>query len=344
MKTTLPLVVALLSAVSFAQDQAPGPAGELKRFERLIGSWQGKGTVRMAPDADPIPWTCQSTYAWTLGKHFVGVDTLIDFGGAMPPLAFRELLGWDRENQRYVAISVGSTGEGTMSELTFADDDTMVSLVKKAHEGKPLAERSVTTLTKDGMRYSMTTMHATGATIEHVTGTFTRAAKETPVATEATAAMMPVAPAMERMHSVVGTYSFAGEMIMMPGQPAMKIHGTDAFESIFGGSVLRMKTTGTAEGSPDRYEAEGYLVWNEPKQCFDAMTADNMGWIGTMEERVVEDKIIATQACSYMGTPMAQRMVLTLDGNGKLASAEAWALTGTAAPYCSFKGTYTVKK
>ena len=102
-----------------ATPEPPGPAPELKRFERLIGHYTGKGTATMEHGKAPIDWTCKSTYAWTLGNHFVSVDSIVDFGSAMPPLAFRELLGWDREGQRYVAIGVSNEGEGFLNEIVF---------------------------------------------------------------------------------------------------------------------------------------------------------------------------------------------------------------------------------
>ena len=341
-------IASLLLLVPFASAQDPqmqGPAPELKRFERLIGNYTGKGTASMAPGEAPMEWTCQATYAWTLGKHFVGADTVVDFGGAIPALAFRELLGWDRETKRYVVISVGNEGAGTLNEITFPSDDTMVQIVPKKTEGRAGVERHETIFTKDGMKFRLTMLAATGPSIEVVSGSFTRVDKLKPLAVEAAAAMGPLGQPVEKMNRVAGTYAVAGEMIMMPGTPVMKITGTDRCRPIFSGAVLQISTTGKTEGSPDIYEGETFVVWNDDKQCFDAFGADNMGWIGSMEERFLDDgRIVATNMACFMGQPMTQRMLLDLDAAGKITKATAMAMSGASEPYCSFKADYKLAK
>jgi hypothetical protein len=339
-------LLTLFAPLVRAQDAAhSGPAPELKRLERLIGNYTGKGTAVMEPGKPPAEWTCQSSYAWTLGNHFVAIDTAVDFGSAMPPLAFRELLGWDGERKRYVAISVGNTGEGSLDEVTFPSDDTMVQIVSKKGEHGPSAERHETTFTKDGFQFRMTILGSTGAAIEGVTGSFTRVDKLKAHAVEATAAMAPLAAPVARMNKTAGTYEVSGEMIMMPGTPVMKITGTDVYRTIFGGAVLQTSTTGKSEGSPDAYAAENFTVWNADKQCFDSFGADNMGWVGTQELRFLDDgKLVATCNVCFMGQPMAQRMLIELDGAGKITKAKAMALCGASEPYCSFQGTYKLAK
>jgi len=329
-----------------AKDAAPaGPAPELARLERLIGNYTGKGTAVMEPGKAPAEWTCQSTYAWTLGKHFVAVETAVDFGSAIPPLAFRELLGWDGEAKRYVAISIGNTGEGSLGEVTFPSAERMVMIVSKKDANGPAVERHETTFTKDGMQFRMTILGSTGAAIEGVTGSFTRVDKQEPLAIEATAAMAPPAPPLAKMHRLAGTYEFAGEVILMPGTPAMKIRGTDFCRPIFGGAALQISTTGNADGSPDAYAAETFVVWNEGKQCFDAFGADNMGQVGAMEQRFSDDgKIVATGAACFMGQPMVQRMLIELDAAGKMTKATSTTLSGASEPYRSFQGTYKLGK
>ncbi|HEX6813295.1 MAG TPA: DUF1579 family protein [Planctomycetota bacterium] len=336
------LLVPLLSA------QAPEmkPAAELKRFERLIGNFTGKGTAVMEPGKPPIEWTCQATYAWTLGNHFVSADTIVDFGSAMKPLAIRELIGWDRESNRYVAIGVNNEGEGSLNEVVFPNDDTMVQIVTKKAGGAPCAERQETTFTKDGMQFRITVLAASGAPFECVTGTFTRATNLKPVAVEASAAMEPAAEPVVKMTKAAGNYEVRGELVMTPGTAAMKITGTDHCRPIFGGTVLQTSTTGKADGSTEIYQAESFLVWNKAKQCFDQFGADNMGWIGAMEQRFIEGdkKILATCVAPYMGQMTTQRMVIDLDANGKFKKMLTMAMSGASEPYCSFKAEYSPVK
>lgn len=335
----------LIPFVPAQAPEMPGPAPELKRFERLIGSYTGKGTAVMEPGKAPIDWTCQSTYEWTLGNHFVSVNSIVDFGSAMPPLAFRELLGWDGEGKRYVAIGVSNEGEGFLNEIVFPTNDTMVQIVAKKMGGSPCAERQETTFTKDGMQFRMTILGVTGPTFECVNGSFLRADNLKPVAIEASAAMAPAAEPLVKMTKAAGTYEFKGEMIMMPGTPVMKLTGTDNCRPIFGGTVLQTTTTGKSEGSPFTYQAENFLVWNKDKKCFDSFGADNMGSVGSMEQRIVDDgKILMTSLASYGGQMTSQRMVMELDAAGRFKKVMAMAMTGTSEPYCSFKGDYNFVK
>jgi hypothetical protein len=331
----------LLTQFVAAQDaEMPKPAPELKRFERLIGSHTGKGTAVMDPAKGPIDWTCQSAYAWTLGNHFVSVDSIVDFGSAMPPLAFRELLGWDGESKRYVAIGVSNEGKGWLNEIVFPNDDTMVQIVAKKHGGEVFAERQETKFTKDGMQFRMTILGVTGPTFECVTGSFTRASNLKPVSIEASAAMAPAAEPLVKMTKAAGTYEFKGEMIMMPGTPVMKLNGTGHCRPIFGASVLQTTTTGKSEGSPFTYQSENFVVWNKEKKCFDSFGADNTGWVGSMEQRFLDDsKILVTSLACYMGQMTAQ-----LDTSGRFKKVMSMAMTGTSEPYCSFKGDYNFVK
>jgi len=195
------------------------------------------------------------------------------------------------------------------------------------------------------MQFRMTILMSTGAPFECVTGSFTRASNLKPFAIEASAAMAPAAAPAVKMGKTAGTYEVKGEMIMMPGTPVMKITGTDHCRPIFGGTVLQISTTGKSEGSPGTYQAENFLVWNKAKECFDLFGADNMGWIGTMEQRFTTDgKILATSACSYMGQVTAQRMVIDLDADGRFKKMISMAMTGTSEPYCSFKADYSLVK
>ena len=340
------VVVVLLLAPLAAQDmKPPEPAAELAKLKPLVGTWEGKGTVHMAPGTEPMAWTAQSAYEWTLGNHFVKCDMNIDFGGNMPTLVFREYYGWDRETKRYVFLALSNTGEAHLAELTFVAENTFATLVtKKGPEGLA-SERGITTITKDGMEFVMTKFGTSGPAADVVKGKFSRVEKLKPLAIEATAAMAPVPEAMAKIHRTVGTYEVAGEMTMMPGTPVMKITGTDTARSIFGGAVLYIATKGVAEHSPDPYFADNYLVWNADKGCYDAFGLDNMGWVGVMEQRFEGDtKLVATNAQVFMGQPTTNRMVVELDANGKMTRVTGYSCCGSSDPYCSFKGTYKLSK
>lgn len=340
------LAAFLLPALAPAQAVAlPKPAPELQKFAPLLGDWQGSGTAVMAPGTPPVPWTSRARYAEAFGRHAVVGDTLVDFGAAMPPIAVREVLAHDREHGRLVAITVDNGGNGSLAEVEFRGADTMVQMFTRKAQGQVVTERHTTVFGKDGFTYCIAMATAQGPLADCVQGNFTRVVGGGPVAAADAKAMAPIPAMTARMNRVAGSYEIAGEMTMLPGQPARKVSGRTVCTPIFGGAVLQVQTTGTAAGAPGDYESCNYTVWNEAGRCFDSYGIDNMGWLGHMEQRFVgDDQIAMTTAAPFHGQPMLLRTLLDLDAAGKMAKATSWSMAGTQPPYASFTASYTLAK
>lgn len=337
------LVIIILAASLSAQQAPPSPAPQLDRLKPLVGQWQGSGTADMHPGAPPAKWTCASTYAFALGGFWLQCDTSIEFEGMPQGMRFREYLGWDVETGRYVNVTASNTGEVTLAPVVFTADDTMVLAISRIAEGAPQLERSVTRIGKDEMSFTITFVNGAEPAHEGVKGTLKRVAKAAPKALESCGAFMPAAAEMARLARMGAEYDVRGQMVMMPGQPAMKIQGRDSVTSLFDGGIVRVLTTGTAEGMPGKYEAAVYYAWDPAQKCYIGVMVSNMGEVGQTQARFVgDDKFVATFAGTMQGTPMVNSTVLQLDADGKARHVTSHCISGAEPPFEGFRADYEV--
>ncbi|HLQ39240.1 MAG TPA: DUF1579 family protein [Planctomycetota bacterium] len=336
----LSTLAALCAVPVLAQQGPPSPAPELGKLKMFEGSWEGSGTATMAPGQPPTKWTSQSTCQWVMGGFFLQEDLTIQFDGGMPPLQFREYTGWDAENHRYASVVVSNKGEGELATLTFPADDTLVSLTRGIHDGKPYAKREVTKFTKDAATFTITMLPDQGPAVDIVTGDLKRIAKAKPAALEAALAMATAQPQIARIARTAGEYEVTGEMTMMPGTPALKIHGRDSLRTLFGGAVLQQVTHGDPTGAFPAYESHCYFTWNPADACYDALFVSNMGEIGSMQARFEGDALVGTTSGLSMGKSSAMRSIWNLDKDGRLTKVVCHACMGDAAPMQCFSATY----
>ena len=131
-------------ATDAQQPQLFPPAAELKKVERLVGNWRGKGTVAMVPDAPPVSWDARSTGKWVLGGHAIQHEMQVTFSDVdIPAIRFRSYLGWDRARKRFVSWGMDNLGNAGPSELSLADANTFISIRTAVEDGSPVVERSV---------------------------------------------------------------------------------------------------------------------------------------------------------------------------------------------------------
>lgn len=333
-----PLLVALPLS---AQDAAP--AAELAKLKPLAGHWKGSGTASMAPGSTS-KWTAQVKSEWVLGGHWLMTDSDITFEDG-PRMRFREYLGWDRENQRYVQLTVNSMCEGVLTTPHFVGDDTMVVMMSMLRQGSPEAERVTTKFGGDQQSFAITFLEAQGQPSDGVQGTFQRAAKVEPQALEAAHATMPTPPEMAKIGRMAGTFAVTGEMRMAPDAPVMKIRGTDTIRSLFDGAIVQVITTGTADGMPGTYDAHAYYAWDAADRSYEVLVVSNMGEVMSGEARFVgDDSLVQTFSGLRMGQPSVARSILTLDAAGKPVKIVNHSCSGTAAPMQDFTGTYEAAK
>lgn len=333
-----------------AQMGIPQPAPELKKFERLIGNWEGSGTVTMSKGAEPTPWTCASTCQWVLDGHFLSEEMRIDFPeGNMPTLYYVNYYGWDANAQQYVAYEVANTGEvDTYEHVAWTEDDTLVLITTAVSEGTPAIERTVCRFTDGGWNFDWEIASGANPMTTVVTGTLKPAEEGFSLGEkEFAAGMVPVMPPMRKLGGMAGTYELTGQMIPAPGMPTMPISGTEVFDPVFGGSVMRMRVTGDpmpGGESSFQYQAVGFMSWNATKECYTEVYLSNMGESGYQELRWVEDdKLVTTQADMEFGNPVARRGTIKVDDTGAITKVSMERMSAGHDLEKAFVGEYTRK-
>jgi hypothetical protein len=323
-------------AAMIPAQQEPKPAPQLAKLKALEGHWEGSGSAHMQPGAPATQWTAVSTYEWALGGFWLQCDTAIEFAG-MGAMRLREYLGWDGENQRYINLAVGNSGEAMLSTAHLGDGE-MVLMMQRVKQGQPEVERAHTKFTAEKMDFKIAFFGPQGGSTEAVEGTLRKVAKVEMPALSTAGAMAPVPPQMAKIAKMAGVYEGKGEMIMAPGAPPMAIGGRDTMTMLFGGGIMMTETKGTA-GPP--YEAHGFHAWSPMHGCYKIYSLDSMGMICDMDGRLTDTAMICTSNCLRMGMPCAARCVVSLDKNGKPAKVVNHSCMGDAPPMQDFTMTYT---
>lgn len=331
----------------FAQDLADfqtKPAAELQKFAPMVGTWEGSGSVHMAPGADAMPWTSTSSFEWVLGGHWLREDVSIKLGDMPTPLCMSTFYGWDGENQRYVAVGISNTGDTELTEVFFVDG-AMVTVTSGFEMGSPSLERWVTTC-KDGVsKIEGHSASGTGEMFTHVQGASKRTSEKPSKVARVDAPLMPEFAEMKGPHnaklaSAAGDYSFNGWMVM-PGADKMDIMGNESFRPIYGGMVLQFHSESEPAGF---YEGYSWMSWNDHDKCFDFVMVDSMGQCGRQRCYLMGDTWVFTGAMNYGGEPTVTRAALQLNDDGSFGSFDSHTISGKAAPVHSFHAKYTRKK
>ncbi|MCK5942304.1 MAG: DUF1579 family protein [Planctomycetes bacterium] len=336
------LVVAAAPAQDHEYDTTP--AKELSRLKPLIGNWQGTGKM-VEPTGVETPWTARGTYRWVLNGHFVQEDFVIAMEGLPVPMVFRNYIGWDREHGRYVAATLSNEGSARLNETQFLPDGTMLTTQTHHMAGVPYNERARVKIDGDSMTMRIDLLMAEGDSIAVIDSVMKRGGDgfDGDWGVGPWMGAKPAA-AIDQLARMAGTYETKGEMVMMPGTPAIGIHGSDTWQMVFGGMGMFGRTDGHAEGSPDAYVSFAMWGWDEHGDCMNAVYVDNMGQVGEMQARWHEGKLISTMAGVQMGMPMTQRYIMEVDDAGVATRAIGHSVFGAMEPFLSFKATYTKKK
>ncbi len=339
-----PLALLVFATSPAAAQGAPAPAAEVKAFAPLVGNWSGSGEAHFDPSGAPTKWTAHGTYRWALGGHFVQEDFRIRFDDMPSPMVFRAYFGWDGERRRHTAIVVTNGGEVALHEVKALPDGTMMQLMLQEQQGTPYAERACFKVAGDTMTMNIELLMPEGASVTAVSGTFQRTGEAFDGAWDSPTWMGAAAHAdMQRLGRMAGSYAIAGEMVMAPGQPRTKFTGDDVFATGFGGTVLHGVTKGTAEGMPGAYESHAFWARDAKHECTRAVFVSNMGEIGEMEARWVDDKLVSTSAGTLGGQPLVNRFVLEFDAKGVAKRGVGHTIVGAMPPFESFVANYTRK-
>jgi hypothetical protein len=322
--------------------EMPKPAPQLAKFEKLAGHWQGGGTATMQPGQPATKWTAVATYQWVMNGFWLQCDTAIEFPG-MGTMRFREYLGWDGENQRYVNLAVNNMGEGVLG-IVHPTDTGIVMMIPSVRDGQPQCERAITNLGADRIDFAIAFLAASGPAADAVSGELKKVDQVQVPELSAAKAMMPAAPAMARLARMAGTYDVVGEVIMGPGQPAMKIKGRDVITAPFDGSLVMVETKGSSDQGGPPYEAHGFYAWNATDKCYRMLAIDNMGVVVNGDCRLIGQDLVLMTSGMRMGAPIAARTVLSLDADGHPTKVVNHSLIGTSPPMQDFTGSYTRAK
>lgn len=332
----------------------PGPAEQLGKLERLIGTWTGKGTVTMEPSAAATTWTATATCKKVLSGHFIRRDMVVKLGPEAPgDLRITSFLGWDREQSRYVAVGISNMGQAKLTELHWDGADTIVSCETGIVNGAFTVTRWTTQLGTDGFAIKGLRAVGGGEFFTHAEGKFrkselnpieatgARAAGDAAIAA-APVAFVPVGEEMQQLHKIAGTYKVKGWFIMDAGMPKTDFTATEKIESILGGTIVEMTVKGDPiEGWPGIYEGWAALCWDPQQKRYHQVYLNNMGQVSSADGWFADDDTMVFMASGLeMGKPSAGRMTIKLGPNGAVKDGSAHGLMGTAAPMQTYGGTY----
>ena len=344
LRPTFALTVALAAAAP-AQDGAPAPAAELKMLTPLVGNWHGGGSLHEPGDRE-TRWKAGCSYRWVLDGHFLREDMRIAFDGMEGEVVAFAYLGWDREQRRFVRLMVTNSGKVQLHTLRVGADGRLTTLSLQRQGEQDYAERMAFVVKGDTLHHTVDLLLPDGPSVAIVDGTFQRGGEAVAVGLEAAPFLGGTPhPDQAKLVRSAGRYTTEGTFAMGPGQPAVKVHGTDDFRSGFGGLVLHGHTEGEAEGLPGNYVVEVFWAYDELRQCLVAHYLSNLGELMTMEGRWTKDgQLLATSHGLWNGEPMVQRMRMQFDASGFAVGANSDSIVGAGAPYESFRATYRRQK
>lgn len=344
----LGLTLALCAAPALAQDfEVPAPAEQLRKLDRLVGTWEGEGTSKMMPGMPASKWTSTTTSQWILGGHFLRTDNKISVEGMPGQMHFVEFLGWDRENGRFMAYTTGNMGEVSSSEVIWTTPNTMVYSKTGFQMGNFFVERWVTKLGDGEMSYWGDQGQSHDDFFRYVDGKSTRTSEtvsDTAIEDAGFMPMMQPSKHVKELRDMCGTYKLTAT-VEMPGTPKTEISSTDSVEMIFGGGIIQFHMQGDPHPAfaDAPYEGYGYLGWSDHEDAYMTIWLNNMGEASVVKGWMMDDSLVMTWAQKHMGMPASMRHVIELDDDGKMTKSWGDAMYGADAPIRTFEGTYTAQ-
>jgi hypothetical protein len=339
----LPVILAL-GLMAAAQMQGPPP--EMKKFDVMLGNWEGTGTAKMVPDQPAGEWTAVSTIKKIMGGHFVQENVRIDIGPDMPQMIFYSVYSWDPAAKRYMCFMCGNMGAFTSLPVYWTEDGKLVNGGVATEHGNVMTDRAVTEFSDDEVRFKCLRAAGSGEFYVCLQGSMKRGGPGFAVTGEtAGVSLSPPDEHVKAVAPMAGNWSFKGRMKMMSGSPWMDISGQEAIEPILGGHVYVSRVTGDPIPDMPRYEGLSFTGWDEQANCLKTFGFCTMGDAHGVNVYPKGDKrLIFTNSAVYHGHPMVQRMVLEIsdDGNGMKIWSDS--ITADGDPERCFEGTYTKTK
>ena len=213
-RSCLPIgVLTICTALPAQAGAAPAPAKENRKFDIMLGAWEGKGTSTQTPGADPVAWTSRRSIRRVLGGHFVREDFVLAFRGGDEerPVAYRGYHGWDRARRRYLSVSMVNGGGVAATELHWIDDKTLMNSNTTRLHGKSIHQRWITKYIAED-RYKMLGFKSVdgGKEFVHVRAEFKKiSGAQKPLAITTKKALMPNVKPLA-LRGMAGTYRVEG--------------------------------------------------------------------------------------------------------------------------------------
>ncbi|MCP3917778.1 MAG: DUF1579 domain-containing protein [bacterium] len=342
MKAILTLfAIPALAWTTTAQEGPQGPAAEMQKLGVMLGHWSGSGTASPAPDTEAMNWTATTHVERIVGGHAVRETVHVEFPvPGFPPVDFVNLLAWNREAGRYTSMSVSNMSAGTSTEAFWLDANTLVINQSDFVEGQPVIERTITRYSGDKYAFTVERAQGTGPFHKYIQGSFERTQPPEGAKTiEASIGASKLAPALNKMSKMLGSWKVQGKMSPGPGVPEMSFTGTETILPALGGGAFEARILGDANESGFVYEGVWYMCWNDRDGAYDTFLVSNMGEVGHSQGRLADNEFIVADGLTQMGTPVANRMVLRLGENG-IESVIGHAMHGSKEPMKVFEAKY----
>jgi len=339
----------LLALGLIAAAQMEGPPVEMKKFDVMLGNWEGSGTAKMDPDQPGGEWTAVSTVKKIMGGHFIQENVRINIGPDMPPMMFWTIYSWDATTKRYMCFMCGNMGGFVRTPVYWTEDGKLVHGSVATEQDKVMTDRSVTEFSENEVRFECLRAAADGEFYVCLKGSMKRGGPGFAVTGEtAELRLSPPEEKLKAMAPMAGNWSFKGRMKMMPGSSWTDISGQVSMQPMLGGHVYVERVIG--DPMPDmpntpRYEGLSFTGWDEQTNCLRCYGFDTMGDAhGITVYPKGEKRLIFTNSMVHNGNPMVQRMVLefSADGNGMKIWSDS--ITSDGDPQRCFEGTYTKTK
>jgi hypothetical protein len=113
--------IALISAVAFAQNEAPKPGPELKKLDVFVGSWTLQGTMKPGAMGPGGTMTEDEKCEWMQGNFYLVCHS--NYKGSMGEGVGLSVLGYSTDDRVYTYREFNSYGEFEDSKGTL-DGDT----------------------------------------------------------------------------------------------------------------------------------------------------------------------------------------------------------------------------
>jgi|GEM_PF-2848055 len=318
--------IGLVASSAFAQQ----PSEQLRRFDRMIGNWEGSGEVFMGPGAEGMPWTSVSTTTRILGGHFLQEDMRVDMGEGMPPMIWRTIFGWDSEHNRPLILGVSNLGTSMAGNMYWQDENTTITVSHGLEEGTPYAERSTTHWSDDGNHFVTERALGDGPFFVHVKGSMKKSEKSINATDlENSVAFAEPNPNLRIFDKMMGTYQGKGEIVLTPGADRTALDYEVSVNWMFGG----MATIVHAPATDVIPEFWGYSYWDVENENIRYFKVDSKGSYKIFQALPTGDgKIVYSSTYSVDGVLATERLIISLADDGTIASVGVNVTLGANAP------------